>query len=196
MGKRSHPSHHASRGPPTPPHAPCGTHASSPTPRTSPSKRRRGEPNNPSKVSSTMTSTKSLTVLEVLEGSSEVLRLSPSEAIKQEEDTEATGYPSHAPSSRTLPSPPPPPPPSSTVSEPDVPTSGACYSVFTSPTVPPSPPAPLPALYSPQQTAASSPACPPPPGAVAVSYTSDSLGQLGGKQRCHANARERDRTHR
>ncbi|XP_050725618.1 protein lyl-1-like isoform X2 [Eriocheir sinensis] len=195
MGKRNHPSHHASRGPATPPHAPRGTHASSPTPRTphaSPSKRRRGEATSPGKAAMTA---KTLTMLEALEGPGDVLRLSPSEAIKQEEDGEAAGYPSHAPHPRTLPSASPPPPATSAAApETDI-SSGSCYPVFTSPAVPASPPAPLSALYTPQQVHVSSPACHQPPGPAAGAYTGEPLGPLGGKQRCHANARERDRTH-
>ncbi|XP_063841099.1 T-cell acute lymphocytic leukemia protein 1-like [Scylla paramamosain] len=198
MGKRSHASHHTSRGATTPPHAPRGSHASPPTtrsPQSSPHKRRRGEAILPSKTSASdtaMTSTKTLTMLtslDVLEGGGEVLRLGSSEGIKQEEDGEAAGYTSHAPPPRTLPATTSPPPTSTSEMS-----SSSCYPAFTSPPVTSSPPAPLSALYSPSQVAVSSPTCPPPSGAAP--YTSDSLGQLGGKQRCHANARERDRTHR
>ncbi|XP_045625578.1 neurogenin-1 isoform X2 [Procambarus clarkii] len=173
-------------------------------------KRRRGEDNSTTQVIY-MAATKTLTMLtpvEVLEASGEILRLAPAD-VKQEDDTELHLFASHLTKNVSTCS--SPPSTSSSVayssssvvssSVSSVSSSSSYNSLFTSSPVSCSPPpssqssAAISSLFSvPPTPASSSPPCPPSNTSTTFS-SSDSITQLGGKQRCHANARERDRTH-
>ncbi|XP_071538097.1 uncharacterized protein [Panulirus ornatus] len=183
-----------------------------------PCKKRRGEAANGTQRPASMAATKTLTMLtpvEALEAGGEMLRLAPAD-VKQEDDAELQLFSNHLANAKNMNC----SSPTSSSSSSAIITSNSshnvianshnspsatCYSsVYTSsstscspPPAAPSQPSPtISSIFASSPTVSSSPPCPSSSTTASTFSSSDSVTQLGEKHRCHANARERDRTHR